>query len=93
LIFAGGSDNARVRKLAQPLREKRARHQRNAALQVVEAPAAEQQFTKQERRPSAANDLSGFGNWTELAVSTHRCSPRAPVTLSNTLHVPEYDWL
>ena len=67
-------DHAGGLELAQPLGEQAARHQRHAALQVVEAVAAAEQLADHERRPALRDDLGRLRHRAELAVTGHELS-------------------
>ena len=68
---AAALDDARVLELAHALRQQAARHQRDAALQVVEAMASAQQLADDEGRPPLGQHLARLGHGTELAVAAH----------------------
>ena len=52
----------------QPLRQQRARHQRQASMQVIEFMAAEDKLPQQERRPALGQDSGRLGNRQNCAI-------------------------
>src|SRR6185312_13407097 len=62
-------DDAGVLQLLEAPRQQRGRHARHAALQVVEAHAADQQLANDERRPALRQHFRGQRHRTELAVA------------------------
>jgi hypothetical protein len=65
-------DDAGGLEFLQPLREQRRGHQRHAPPQLVEPPAAGNQFAQYQGRPPFRDDLGGLRDWAELPVS--RCA-------------------
>ena len=68
-VFAASArDHTVAGELAQPLHQQRARDARHAALDLVEAPAAEHQLAQDHRRPALSEHLGGDRHRAELAV-------------------------
>jgi hypothetical protein len=61
----------RAHQRLEPFRQQRRRHLGNAAAQIVEMTATQEQFANHQHRPPFVEQLHRLGDRTELAVSGH----------------------
>ena len=71
-------NHARIFQLAQSPCEQCARHQRYAAMNLVEMLGARKQLAQAHWRPALGKDFTSHGDWAELSESRPHAASLAP---------------